>query len=77
MYFDTMVFGEVASGYLVCLYGSDHVLFGTDSPYDIGETDAIGLIEKVEGLAEGDVASIVGENAARLPGLAREKNHTG
>lgn len=70
LYFDTMVFGEVALGYLVQLYGSDHLLLGTDYPYDMGETDPIGLIERVEGLSEDDVANIVGGNAARLLGLA-------
>jgi aminocarboxymuconate-semialdehyde decarboxylase len=69
MYFDTMVFGDVALGYLVRLYGSDHVLLGTDYPYDMGETDPIGLIERVEGLDEDDIANIVGGNAARLLGL--------
>jgi aminocarboxymuconate-semialdehyde decarboxylase len=66
MYFDTMVFGRVALGYLVRLYGSDHVLLGTDYPYDMGESDPIGLIESVEGLDENDIANIVGGNAARL-----------
>jgi len=70
MYFDTMVFGEVALEYLVRLYGSDHVLLGTDYPYDMGETDPIGLIEKVEGLEQDDVDNIVGGNAARLLGLS-------
>jgi aminocarboxymuconate-semialdehyde decarboxylase len=70
VHFDTMVFGEVSLGYLIQRYGSDHVLLGTDYPYDMGETDPIGLIERVEGLGEADVANIVGGNAARLLGLA-------
>jgi aminocarboxymuconate-semialdehyde decarboxylase len=69
MYFDTMVFGEVALGYLIELYGSDHVLLGTDYPYDMGETDPIGLVERVDGLTDDDVANIVGGNAVRLLGL--------
>ncbi|NNC91024.1 MAG: amidohydrolase family protein [Acidimicrobiia bacterium] len=69
LYFDTMVFGEVSLGHLIRLYGSDHVLLGTDYPYDMGETDPIGLIERVDGLDEDDVARIVGGNAARLLGL--------
>lgn len=69
LHFDTMVFGEDSLGYLVRRYGSDHVLLGTDYPYDMGETDPIGLIERVGGLSDDDVDDIVGRNAARLLGL--------
>ncbi len=69
LHFDTMVFGEDALGHLVRLYGSDHVLLGTDYPYDMGETDPIGLIERVEGLTDQDRDNIVGGNAVRLLGL--------
>jgi len=66
LYFDTMVFGSTSLGYLVTRYGADHVLLGTDYPYDMGETDPIGLVEKVDGLSPEDVDKIVGGNAARL-----------
>jgi len=68
LFFDTMVFGATSLGYLVARYGADHVLLGTDYPYDMGETDPIGLVEKVEGLSPEDVDKIVGGNAARLLG---------
>ena len=68
-YFDTMVFEPDQLGYLIDKYGADHVLLGTDYPYDMGESDPLGLIEKVEGLSESDTALITGNNAARILGL--------
>ena len=69
-YFDTMVFEPDQIGYLVAKYGADHVLLGTDYPYDMGETDPLGLIGRVEGLSDTDRGLIAGGNAARLLGLA-------
>jgi aminocarboxymuconate-semialdehyde decarboxylase len=68
-YFDTMVFAPDQMGFLVEKYGADHVLLGTDYPYDMGETNPLGLIERVAGLSEPDRDLIVGANAARLLGL--------
>ena len=68
-YFDTMVFEPDQLGYLIDKYGADHVLLGTDYPYDMGESDPLGLIDRVEGLSESDTALITGINAARILGL--------
>ena len=68
-YFDTMVFEPDQLGYLIDKYGADHVLLGTDYPYDMGESDPLGLIDRVEGLSESDTALITGNNAARILGL--------
>jgi aminocarboxymuconate-semialdehyde decarboxylase len=67
--FDTMVFDAAMIGELVRRWGPDHVLLGTDYPYDMGETDPLGLIGAVEGLSDADRSSIVGGNAARLLNL--------
>jgi aminocarboxymuconate-semialdehyde decarboxylase len=66
MYFDTMVFDADMIGTLVRRWGADHVLLGTDYPFDMGEEDPLGLLSKVEGLADEDRAMIAGGNAARL-----------
>lgn len=68
-YFDTMVFDTDQLGYLVRKYGAEHVLLGTDYPYDMGEADPLGLVGKVEGLTPDQVSLITGGNAARLLGL--------
>jgi aminocarboxymuconate-semialdehyde decarboxylase len=70
-YFDTMVFEPDQLGFLIQKYGSDHVLLGTDYPYDMGESDPLGLVNKVSGLSPDDVDRIVGGNAARLLGIER------
>lgn len=68
LYFDTMVFQPDQLSFLVEKYGADHVVLGTDYPYDMGENDPIGLVSKT-GLSEAEQAAICGGNAARLMGL--------
>lgn len=70
-YFDTMVFEADQLGFLIEKYGTDHILLGTDYPYDMGESDPLGLINKVSGLSPDDVDLIIGGNAARLLGIDR------
>ena len=70
-YFDTMVFEADQLGFLIEKYGSDHIVLGTDYPYDMGESDPLGLLNKVSGLSPDDVDLIVGGNAARLLGIKR------
>ncbi len=69
MYFDTMVFDPTMIATLVKRWGADHVLLGTDYPYDMGEADPLGLLAKVEDLADRERTLIAGGNAARLLGL--------
>jgi aminocarboxymuconate-semialdehyde decarboxylase len=68
-YFDSMVFEPDQLGFLIQKYGADRILLGTDYPYDMGEGDPLGLIGRVAGLAEPEVAAVSGGNAARLLGL--------
>ena len=68
-YFDSMVFEPDQLGFLIEKYGADRILLGTDYPYDMGEEDPLGLIGRVAGLGEPEVAAITGGNAARLLGL--------
>lgn len=66
LYFDTMVFDPEDLRRLIVRYGSDHVLLGTDYPYDMGEDDPVGLVMSVDGLGEEEVARVLGRNAAEL-----------
>lgn len=68
-FYDTMVFAPDQLGFLIEKYGTDHVVLGTDYPYDMGESDPLGLIGRVDGLDDGARAAIAGGNAARLLGL--------
>jgi len=69
LYFDSVVFTEHQLEYLVRLYGSDHIVLGTDYPYDMGMYDPVGFIDGAAELTDADKAAIVGENAARLLGI--------
>lgn len=66
LYYDTMVFDPEDLAILVRRYGADHILLGTDYPYDMGEDDPLGLISAVEGLSGDERRAIAGGNAARL-----------
>jgi len=65
-YFDTMVFEPDQLEYLIKKFGSDHILLGTDYPYDMGDDDPLGLLGRVPGLDEAAHAAIQGGNAAQL-----------
>ena len=69
LYFDTMVFQPDQLAFLVEKYGADHILLGTDYPYDMGESDPIGLVARTPGLSDDERAAICGGNAVRLLGL--------
>jgi len=69
LYFDTVVFTEHQLEYLVSLYGSDHIVLGTDYPYDMGMYDPVGFVDGAGALGPADKAAIIGGNAARLLGL--------
>jgi aminocarboxymuconate-semialdehyde decarboxylase len=70
LYFDSVVYTPHQLRYLVERYGFDHILLGTDYPYDMGEPDPVGLVRKL-GLEQGHEAAILGGNAARLLNLAQ------
>lgn len=65
LYFDTNVFEPGMVRHLVTEFGAEHVLLGTDYPFDMGTTDPLGFLERV-GLDEDTHRLVAGENAARL-----------
>jgi aminocarboxymuconate-semialdehyde decarboxylase len=69
VHFDTMVFSPAQLAHLVEFAGSDHVVLGTDYPFDMGETDPIGLTGRLD-LPPEEIAAIRGGNAARLFGIS-------
>jgi aminocarboxymuconate-semialdehyde decarboxylase len=66
MYFDTISFDPRMLRQLIDQYGPDHVLLGTDYPYDMGEENPVRLIASVPRLKRGERDLIEGGNAARL-----------
>jgi len=69
LFYDTMVFQPLYLAHLVEVVGADRVMLGTDFPFDMGETDPIGLIDATDSLTETDRAALKGGNAARVFGL--------
>ena len=66
-YFDTMTHDDRALKFLHGLVGPEHLVVGTDYPYDnTGEQDPLGALERA-GISGFD--SILGGNAAKLLNL--------
>lgn len=65
LYFDTVVFDPSLVRTLVSEHGADHVLMGTDYPFDMGEGDPLALLAQT-GLTGRELELVAGGNAARL-----------
>ena len=51
---------------LVDTVGANHVMLGSDMPFDMGADDPVERIERVEGLSAGERDKILGATARRL-----------
>ena len=65
-YFDSITFDPEMLKRLIDRFGADHVVLGTDYPYDMGEEDPLGLLAQVKRLPRASRDLIQGGNAARL-----------
>jgi len=65
-YFDTITFDRGMLAHMIERFGADHVLLGTDYPYDMGMEDPLGFIAKTPGLGSSGKKLLEGGNAARL-----------
>ena len=66
--FDTIVFTHHQLEYLASVWGSNHILLGTDYPYDMALPNAVRFVESAA-LGERDKSLVLGLNAARLLGI--------
>ncbi|MBI3918479.1 MAG: amidohydrolase [Betaproteobacteria bacterium] len=69
IYYDTMVFGEPQLQHLVNLWGANHVVIGTDYPYDMGYYKPVDFVERTRKLTRTQKDQILGGNAAKLLGV--------
>ncbi|GIU91702.1 MAG: 2-hydroxy-3-carboxy-6-oxo-7-methylocta-2,4-dienoate decarboxylase [Acidimicrobiia bacterium] len=67
LYFDTVVHDPRVLRFLVDMVGADHVVLGTDYPFEMGEPDPVGLIERA-GLDAEARQAVLGGNVASLLG---------
>jgi Predicted metal-dependent hydrolase of the TIM-barrel fold len=65
-YFDTITFDRGMLKHLVERFGANHVVLGTDYPYDMGMEHPVDFIGGVPGLSAKDKGLIMGGNASRL-----------
>jgi aminocarboxymuconate-semialdehyde decarboxylase len=70
-YFDTITFDNRMLRHLIDQWGPEHVVLGTDYPYDMGEEDPVGVVEAVPRLKRSEKDLIMGGNAARLLKIKR------
>ena len=57
--------------HIIDKYGPEHIVLGTDYPYDMGEENPVGFIESVPRLKREEKDRIMGGNAARLLKIKR------
>ena len=65
-YFDTITFDRDMLRHLVERFGAEHVVLGTDYPYDMGMEHPVDFIGGTPGLSAKIKSQIMGKNAARL-----------
>ena len=69
IYVDTVVHNHAALRYVVDLMGGDHVLLGTDYPFEMGSLDPVEFVEAAD-LTADTTSLILGETATDLLGLS-------
>jgi aminocarboxymuconate-semialdehyde decarboxylase len=65
-YFDIITHNPEALRYLIAFAGSDHILLGSDYPYDMGDPNPVERVSKLSGIKAADRRKILRENAVAL-----------
>ncbi|HEX9143279.1 MAG TPA: amidohydrolase family protein, partial [Candidatus Binatia bacterium] len=65
LYFDNMIYRVDTVEYLRNLAGSDHIMVGTDYPFDLGDWQAVEKIEQLN-CADAEKELMLEGNAKRL-----------
>ncbi|HEY2518680.1 MAG TPA: amidohydrolase family protein [Streptosporangiaceae bacterium] len=68
LYFDSLVYAHDTMSRLLSVVGPDHILLGTDYPFDMGVPDPVDRVDSLA-LPAPDRDAIVGATAARLLNL--------
>lgn len=66
LFLDTVVFTPHQLKYLVEVFGADHIMVGTDYPYDMAEYDPVGHVLKTAGLTANDHRALLGGTAQQF-----------
>jgi aminocarboxymuconate-semialdehyde decarboxylase len=65
LYFDTITHSRMALEYLVANFGAEHVLLGSDYPYDMGDPEPVASL-RAAAFGEERAAQIASANACKL-----------
>jgi len=68
IYFDALIHNPKSLRFLIDLVGADHLMLGTDSPFDMGEENPVDEVEAVTGITTAERDAICGGTAMRLLG---------
>jgi aminocarboxymuconate-semialdehyde decarboxylase len=68
LYVDTVVHDQGVLRFLIDTMGAEHVLVGTDYPFEMGDDDPVALVDAVPGLEPSQREAILSGNARRLLG---------
>jgi aminocarboxymuconate-semialdehyde decarboxylase len=71
MYFDTLTHSDLARAYLVGLVGADHVVLGSDYPFQMGDADPVATVRNDSKLTSEEKAVILDQSAELLLGSSR------
>jgi len=71
LYFDTITHWKPALEFLVRTVGADHVVVGSDYPFDMGPVEPIRFVEGTPGISAAEKKKILSENAISLFKLDR------
>ncbi|MDF1597669.1 MAG: amidohydrolase family protein [Acidimicrobiia bacterium] len=66
LYYDTITHSPEVLAFLVEFAGIEHVLLGTDYPFEMGDDDPVATVQSIPGLTEHDRDLILSGNARRL-----------
>ena len=64
--FDTIAHWDKALAFLLDTMGADHVVVGSDYPFDMGPAEPVRFVEQAPGISEEDKHKILSANAMRL-----------
>jgi aminocarboxymuconate-semialdehyde decarboxylase len=64
LYFDSILFDSRPLDYLIRLVGADRVVLGSDAPFDMGDPDPRGTVEKAVGTDQAALKQVLGSAAA-------------
>ena len=70
-YYDTVVASPASLRFLIDLVGADRVMFGTDFPYEIGDTNGAIALPMLQQLPSAQREKILGQNAREVLRHAR------